>query len=467
MSGNSTAQRATDQLQQHIVEYAHWLNFDALSREAVHATKALTIDTLGVLIGGFCYEPCRMARNLAMRMPSTAGATIIGDRIRTSTDMAAFVNATTARYVEANDVYARYKPGSAHGHPSDVIMPLFAVAEQVHASGREFIASIVLAYEVYLALCDTFHNKSFDPSTFGCAAVSVAAAKLLRLSEVQTAHALSMAIVPNNILVQVRQSHVTMWKAAAAGKAGQAGVFAATLARAGMEGPHLPFEGKAGWCAHIAREPLTLEIKGGRHAPFLILASRIKPRPARALTVASIMAAEKLAAELADVSAIQEVLVEVHKQASHGTSEHHWHPDTRETADHSIPYVVAAALMTGLVTPRSFDDAMLWNPRLRQLMPKISVIENHEYTLAFEGLPQQYRARVTVTTSDGLRLTAESGGDADDLAATKSDAQVADKFRIFTEDLLGTRRVHALLERLWQLENIDDVALLPPELVLV
>lgn len=460
------SKRAVDGMQQCLTDFACALDYASLPQEAIHAAKALTIDTLGVLVAGFCHDPCRIARGLATPADDN-GATIIGSRMKTTPHMAAFVNATTARYVEANDVYARYRAGCMHGHPSDVIMPLLAAAEHAHVSGRDLINAIVLAYEIYLKLCDAFHNKGFDPATFGCVAIAAAAGRLLGLTREQVAHAISMAAVANNILAQVRHDRVTMWKALAAGQAGQAGVFSAMLARAGMEGPHLPFEGKAGWCEHVARERLDLEIGIKDSTPFLILDSRIKPRPARALTIPSILAAEKLAQRFRDVTSVRRVLVEVHRQAKHGTGIEYWHPETRESADHSIPFVVAAALLYGEVTPRSFADTMLRDDNVRALMTKIEIAEDQAFTRAFEGVPQQYRARVTVTTAGGETFVAESGGDADDLAAPKGDEAIARKFRAYAEDLLGSRRTCEAIDRLWHLEAIDRTAEIPRLFVLV
>ena len=243
--------KAVDSIQQRLTDYACALNYDGLSPEAIHAAKVRIIDTLGALIGGFFGEPCRIARNLAAQMPNPSGATVIGTRMKTTPDMAAFVNATTARYVEMTDIY--HWPGSSEGHPSDVVTPVLAAAEHAQVSGREFITSVVLAYEVYLRISDVFHNPGFDHTNFACLGTAVAAGKLLGLSPDQLSHCISMAVVPNIILRQVRTGHLSMFKAAAAGQAGRAGVFAALLARAGMEGPHLPFEGKAGWCDHVAR----------------------------------------------------------------------------------------------------------------------------------------------------------------------------------------------------------------------
>ena len=145
---------------------------------------------------------------------------------------------------------------------------------------------------------------------------------------------------------------------------------------------------------------------------------------------------------------------------------HHWHPDSRETADHSIPFGVAAALMDGTVTTHSFNDAHLWNPELRALMQKIEVVEDETFTKAFEGQPQQYRARITVVTNNGERFVGESGGDADDLAAPKSNAQVAQKFHRHTDNALGAEQADVILERLWRLEDMENVAGILPYFIL-
>lgn len=461
---SARAGKAHDRIQSEIADYACALNYGDLPAQVVHAAKGLIIDTLGVLIAGFAYEPCRAVRALATQFPNADGATIIGTRTKATLDMAAFVNATTARYVEANDVYARYKPGYMHGHPSDVIMPLLGVAEHARASGREFLASVVLAYEIYLGLCDASRSGGFDPAGFGCVAVATGAAKLLGLTREQMLHAVSGAAVPNNILKQVRADHLTPWKAIAAGHAGRAGVFAALLARAGLAGPHLPFEGKSGWCEHVAGQPFTLALGGA--ANYKILGARIKPRPARALAIPAIMAAEKVRVPPGELAAVKQVLVEVHRQARHGTHDEHWAPDSRETADHSIPYGVAVAMMLGTVTHCSFDEAHLRDADVRGLMSKIEIAEDKAFTAAFEGQPQSYRARVTLITHAGERRVGEAGGDADDLAMPKSDAQIEQKVRTMTEGAVDEGQRIEILRRLWRLEDAAEVAWVPNALVI-
>ena len=459
---SATADRTVDRIQQRLVDYSCRLRYEELPDTTIHAAKVRLIDTLGALIGGFDGEPCRIVRKTAARVPDSGGATVIGTAGMTTPDLAAFVNGTTARYVEMNDVY--HWPGSSGGHPSDVVAPILATAEHARAGGRDLIAAVVLGYEIYLRLSDAVHSEGFDPTNFCTLGAAVAAGTLVRLSPEQLAHCIAMAAAPSNILKSVRTGHLSMWKAVAAGHAGRAGVFSALLARDGMDGPSLPFEGAGGWCAHVAGKRFSLDVLGGDGAPFKIEATMIKPRASCASTISSILAAEKVAPSVKHRTAdIARVTVEVYERAKvgMGTGEHHWNPVSRETADHSIPYVTAAALIDGTVTPRQFDDAHRHNPALRALLPKIEVVANDEFTRAYERLPVAHRTRVHVVMRDGERFTGESGGDRGDLSDRKSDAEIAEKFLGLTEEFLGIARASGILERLWTLEKLDDVAVVP------
>ena len=173
------------------------------------------------------------------------------------------------------------------------------------------------------------------------------------------------------------------------------------------------------------------------------------------------MAAEKLRASPVQLQHVARVLVEVHRNAKRGTHDEHWSPDSRETADHSIPYGVAGALLNGNVTHHSFEDARLHDPRVRMLVGKIELVENAAFTAAFEGTPQHYCARVTLITATGERLSAESGGDEDDLATPKSNLKIEQKLCVMTEGVLyGACRME-ILNGLWQLQDIPDAAQLP------
>ena len=457
--------RAPDAIQAQLSEYAARLRYEDLDAQTIHAARVRVIDTMGALIGGFFGEASRAARDVAARMPQAQGASIIGTRASASPDMAAFVNGTTARYVEMNDVY--HWPGSSGGHPSDVLMPVFGVAECERATGQDLILAVVLAYEIYLRMSDAVRTPGFDCANFCCMGTALGAGKLLGLSSSELAECLSMAVVPNNALNQARTGHLSMWKAVAAGQSGRAGVFAALLAKAGMRGPHAPFEGKAGWCNHVARRSFAFAPFGGRGTPFKINDTLIKPRASCATTISSILAAEKAARDVGRIEDIEKVTVEVYERAKigMGTGEHHWNPDSRETADHSIPYVVAAALIDKRLTPASFSDARLWSPELRALLPKIEVVTNDAFTAAYERVPVEHRTRVRVLLRGGGQRAGEAGAELGDLSQPKSDAEIEEKFRALAEGVLGSKRVDAVLDVLWKLETVADVSRIPPLLV--
>jgi 2-methylcitrate dehydratase len=450
-----------DRIQSQLSSYAAALAYEQCDDDTVHAAKVRVIDTFGALVGGFAGDPCRIARDIAAQMPNPNGATIIGTDIRTAPDLAAFANGTTARYVEMNDVY--HWPGSSGGHPSDVLMPIFAAAERAHTSGRDFITAVILGYEVYLRLSDAVKPPGFDCANFCCIGAALGAGKLFGLDLDGLAECLSMAVVPNNALNQARTGHLSMWKAVAAGQSGRAGVFAALLAQAGMRGPHMPFEGKNGWSDHVARHPVSLDTFGGPGVPFKIHDTLIKPRASCATTISSILAAEKAAVGVPAVEAIEKVTVEVYERAKTGmgTGEHHWNPDSRETADHSIPYVVAASLIDKQLTPKSFANERLWSAELRALLPRIEVVADPEFTEAYERVPVEHRTRVTVVLKSGEQLIGYAGGEAGDLSQRRSDAEIEDKFRALTCDALTPKGSEAALRLLWRLDAVPDVAEIP------
>ena len=240
-------------------------------------------------------------------------------------------------------------------------------------------------------------------------------------------------------------------------------MFAALLAKAGMRGPNMPFAGKAGWSDHVARRPVTLQAFGGAGAPFKIHDTLIKPRASCATTISSILAAENAAAQLPAIEAIEKVKVEVYERAKigMGTGEHHWNPDSRETADHSIPYVVAAALIDKRLTPASFANERLWSQEVRTLLPKIEVVADPEFTEAYDRVPVEHRTRVTVVLRNGEHLSGYAGGEAGDLSQNRSDAEIEEKFRALTHHALTRQGADTALAMLWRLDATPDMAAIP------
>jgi 2-methylcitrate dehydratase len=462
MNDMSKTHRAADLLQDRIAAFASGIAFEDLGAEDIEAAKARIIDTFAATYAGFFSETARTARAYAASFRSSDCSTIICTRERTSPEWAAFVNSATSREAEWNDVYMSRGAGGAH--PSDVILPILAVAEHVGASGREFLTAVVVAYEVYLGISDAVQITGFDQTGLAGLSVAAGAGRILGLSPQQLKHAISICTVANNPLNQTRRNQLSMWKAAAAGQGGKAGVSAAFMARAGMEGPHLPFEGTAGWNQHVARNKYSVGGLDPKSGAYRIRDSLIKPRASCAVTISSIFAAED-AARKVRAPEVERVVVETYAYAKNGvgTGEQRWNPTSRETADHSIPYVVAAALSDGSVGPRQFKDDRLWDPDLRALIQKVEVLANDEFTEAYDRHPRLHHTRVTVHTKAGEVVVGEAGGPArEDMGRAKSVAEMDAKFTALAEEYIGSRRAREALDRMWRLPDIADVNEIPP-----
>jgi len=458
---------AVDPVQQRLTNYAVEFHFENIPAETVYAAKVRIIDTLGALMAGFYDEPSVLARSIAGDVPCTSGAHVIGTNSITTPDLAAFANGTAARSAEMND-HDR-KPGGRNGHPSDVVLPVYSASELMHVNGREFISAVVLAYEIYMRFAENISFTAFDATNFCCLGTAVAAGRLMRLTPAQLSHCISMAVIPSNALNQTRAGQLSMWKAVASGHAGRSGIFAAMLAQKGMEGPYLPFVGKNAWFNHVSHKQLALDELGGGKEPFRIQDTVIKPRSACFHTLSSILAAERAAKRLnGNIDDIDRISVEIYgakeravdaiPPAIGGDGHHWWHPHSRESADHSTPYAVAATLMDGTVTKDSFDDAHLANPRLRDLLRKIQVLENPEFTAAYERRPVQHCTKVTVFKTNGERIVGEFGGKHGNLSDALPQSKVEEKFSYLSNEILGDKRVRIILDQLWNLEGMNDVA---------
>ncbi|WP_345251341.1 MmgE/PrpD family protein [Pigmentiphaga soli] len=463
---NTSASGQSDVLQDRIARFASDLAFEHLAAGDVEAAKARIIDTFAASYAGFFSETAHAARAYAASLAPGGRCAIIGTRERTSPEAAAFVNSTTSRQAEWNDVYMSRAGGGAH--PSDVILPILAAAEHAGADGKEFLTAVVIAYEVYLNISDAAQITGFDQSVLAGIGVAAGAGRVLGLTLPQLKHAVSICAVANNAIIQTRRDHMTMWKAAAAGQSGKAGVSAALMAKAGMEGPSLPFEGAGGWNRTVARNEYEVGGLDPRTGPYRIRDALIKPRASCAVTISSIFAAED-AARKVRAPDVERVIVETYGYAKNtvGTGENRWNPGSSESADHSIPYVVAAALCDGTVGQRQFKEDRLWGADIRALLPRIEVRANDEFSKAYEAHPRWHYTRVTVHTRSGSVVVGEAGGpDGEDMGKEKSAAGIEAKFMSLAQDLIGEQRAKEALRRMWSLPEIADVKEIPPLFVL-
>ena len=308
--------------------------------------------------------------------------------------------------------------------------------------------------------------------TYGSISSVLGVAKTMKLSEAQTIQAVNLAGVANVALRQTRVGDMSMWKACAFSNAARNGMFAALLAQRGMTGPAPIFEGEKGFMKLVSG-PFELPMLGGERAsddkpvPFKILNTYIKHFPVEYHAQTAVEAALALRTllietegthvieHLADIEiGSYDVAIEII-----GRDPEKWQPSTRETADHSFPYCVAAALLDGRMTLHSFDSKRLRDPALHELMKKIRVVTQSE----FQGrYPAAMPSRITVRTTTGKVYMNQVELPLGHPGKPMSNEEVEDKVRRLASRRVGRARVDRLIDYVWNLEGEKDIGKLMP-----
>ena len=442
-----------DQTTELLSSYACNLNFEDLGPEVVHQVKRTLIDTLGCAAGGFSSEPATIARRLAANVASATPSRVLGTGDCTSPDMAAFANGVMVRYLDCNDSY--FSPGG--GHPSDMIPAVLAVSDPMNGDGRAVITAITLAYEVFGRLSDQVvaSDLGWDQGVFSVIGAACAAAKVMGLRQEQMGHAISLALVPNLPLGVTRTGELSMWKGCATAAAARAGVFAAQLAAQGMTGPSEPFEGRRGLCEQAVGGPFKLGVFGGAGEPFRISDTTFKTYPSQLHTQGPIGLALELRSKV-NLDTVESILIETYQVASStaASEPEKWDPKTRETADHSIPYLVAVALQDGAVTPASFTDQRIHDPALRTLISRMTVQEDEGFTRSYPG---EFNCRIEITDRSGTSVAAQTSNPKGNRSNPLDDSEVEAKFRSLASEELTETQCDRALEIVWSLESLSDL----------
>jgi 2-methylcitrate dehydratase len=435
-----------------LASYTAGLTFEQLSPGAVRELKKRLVDAIGCGIGGYTSEPAAIARELAAASSGRPSARVLGSGSHTSMEMAAFANAVMVRYLDCNDTFV----SKGSGHPSDMIPACLAVAEAHHASGKATLAAIAAAYEVYTGLADVvaLRDLGWDQGVFVVLGSAAGAAKLMGLTTEQTGNALAIAISSNVPTRQTRAGELSMWKGCATAAAARAGVFAALLAQHGMTGPTAAFEGRHGVWEQVTG-PFQLGRLGGNGVGFGVERSNLKFFPAEYHSQAPLWLALDLRKKVR-LEEIEAINVQTYHTAYSeiGSEPEKWDPKTRETADHSLPYLLAAALVDGGIKADSFSEARIRDPRLRQLMQRIKVAENPEFTREF---PSKLITRIEVVTRSGQRLVETAAYPKGHAKNPMSDEDVSGKFAELSGGLLKAGRRDALLQALWDIDQVADI----------
>lgn len=463
-------------LAQRFARYVHGLEYERLPEDAVHEAKRRIIDALACGLAAAREPAPGLALQAMRRLAPTGTSSIIGTGERTSPDLAAFVNGYLIRYLDYNDTYLSKEAL----HPSDNLAGLLAVAEDQDASGKALLTALIAAYEITCRLADasSIRDRGWDHVTYGNIAVAAGAARLLGCTPAQIEQAINIAATTGINLRQTRVGQLSMWKGAAYGGAGRNGVFTATLAREGFTGPAPVFEGPRGFIAQVSG-PLNIprmagellvdpadanssrwEGEGGpplegRGDRFKLQDTDIKYWPAEYHSQAAIALALDLRARGVRAEAVDRIIIHTFKVALEiiGGEPEKWTPTTRETADHSMPYLVAAALLDGQVTDRQFSPERIARDDIRALMARTAVLEQADLTAAYPtGIPTVLEVRDRAGQVKRARMDFPPGHRRNPL----SDAQVEGKFLRLAGPVLGSRARPAL-EALWTLDACPSV----------
>jgi 2-methylcitrate dehydratase len=453
-------------LAERLAAYADGLRFDELDAATVERVKVLLVDTLGCGLTAFDDEAVRICREVALA-PGGGPSTVIGTARRTTPDLAAFANGAAFRNQDLNDIYVPPRAGGQGAHPSDHIAACLAVAEAERASAAELIAAIVLAYEINCRLADAVDlaARGWDPPVLSLPAVALAVGKLMRLSPDKLVQAVNLAVNDHIPLGQTRAGELSDWKGLADAEANRNAVFAARLARAGLTGPAPIFEGRWGFFRLVAGAgDLDVAAFGGRDREFRIHRVGMKPFPVVVHAQTSVLAAIALARQVGDLDRIAGIEIATTRRGFQmaGSEPEKWTPRTRETADHSLPYIAARAMLDGDIGQKSYVPEKLRDPQALAVMRKITVRPD----AAFDGFSGAPPVRMTAVLHDGSRIVSQVDNVPGFPGRPMARADVERKFRGNVEGRLSAERTEEVLQALWTLDLADDLSQLLGRFVL-
>ena len=440
-------------LARRIAERALKTTFDQLDASVVHETRRRVLDSIGTALGAWTSAPARITREVAGSVASPEGANLFGSTHKTTPDLATFSNGALVRYLDFNDTYLSLEPA----HPSDNIPAALAVGQVCGADGRDVIVATVLGYELQCRLCDaaSLRSHGWDHVCYGAFSSAMLASKLYGLSIDETVHALGLAGVCNFATRQTRTGQISMWKACAFSNAARNGVFAADLARRGMTGPNEIFEGPKG-LFNMITGPFELKwAEGGDD--WMINRTYIKYWPAEYHSQSAIDAALQLRSEAGDPEKIESILIQSFEAAVSiiGSEPEKWRPTSRETADHSMGYCVARALLDGDVTRASFSDEKIKDPKALTLLDKIKIVETDECNAGYpKGIPNN----LIIKTGDGRTLSKRVDFPRGHAGNPMSDDEVFGKFRKLAAGVVSDTVADRILNLAMSLDESSDLS---------
>ncbi|MEX1308823.1 MAG: MmgE/PrpD family protein [Candidatus Sulfomarinibacteraceae bacterium] len=439
-----------------MAEWAASVTYEDLPAEVVTSAKRFLMDSVGCALGGAQQHDVHIAREVLNECAGTGNATVLVTGERWDPVSASLLNALMIRVMDYNDIYWKQDPS----HPSDIIPAAMAAAERAGRSGRDLIVGIALAYEFEQRLCETsfpgVREIGWHHATLTAAAAPIAAGRMLGLTPEQIQHAIGISASRHCTTGSVTAGKLTMMKNTVDPMATQSGVLAAMLAEKGYTGPEHVLDGKEGF-SHVFSTDWKFDIlTDGLGESWRILQCGMKFFPTEALTHAPISATLDLVIDN-DLAADEVESVTVYSLARAAdilADPSKYDPRSKETADHSLPYVIAAAVADRQVTPLQFTDAKIMDAGIRAQLNKVKVIADPEIEAVF---PELQRVKVVIRTTDGRELTEQLDYPKGDPRNPLTDEEIAGKFTALADGIATAEDVQRMRAAINRTEEFDDV----------
>lgn len=392
--------RLEKSISRQIAEFAVALRYEDLPENVRYEIKRYLYDSFGCALGSMHTRDVNAIHDIYSEMGGREEATVIGFRTRMPAVNAAFVNALMIRSLDFNDIYWKQDPS----HPSDIIPAALAMGERVGASMKTVMTAIVLAYEFEQRMCEFarpgVRERKWHHATLTQFVSPLVAGKVLGLNADQMVNAVGISACHNHTIGCPTAGKLTMMKNTVDPMATQSGVLAALMAQKGYTGTEAIFEGKEGLMDVFGPDWDTGALLGDLGKSFKILECSMKAFPTEALTHTHISAAIKIVSEndidYRDIASV--TITTIARACDILFDPHKYRPDSRETADHSLPYCIACALVDRKVTTQSFDDERIYDPRIREVIDKIHGEASEEFEKMF---PAKQPSRVRIRLKNG------------------------------------------------------------------
>src|SRR5579884_3820258 len=445
-----------------LAKFAVQARYEDLSEEAVQQLKIRILDALGCAFGALEGPPIRMVRAQLEDFGGRPLVSLIGGG-KTAPDRAAFYNSALVRYLDYNDSYLAKKETC---HPSDNLGAVLAASEYAHRNGKDFLTALALAYQVQCRLSDVapVRAKGFDHTVQGAYSVATGVAKALGLDEQGIANAVAISGTANNALRVTRTGNLSHWKGLAYPNTAFGATHAAFLAMRGVTGPEAVFEGHKGLMDSITGP---FEIDWAREDLEIVRRTSVKKYNAEFHSQSALEGVlelrEKHHIALAPdlpAEAVEHVAIDIFDVAYNiiggGEEGDKRRIQTKEEADHSLPYIVAVALLDGEVTPEQYAPERIVRQDVQSLLRKVTIRPDDELSKRF---PDEMPCRIQITLKNGQTFHVEKQDYEGFYTRPMSWEQVIAKFERLAAPYTDATQRASIIETVAGLETKDVVEL--------